>query len=48
ARIEELVEDFELGDVLDRVTGRLSAGQKTRVAVAKALINDPEVLLLDE
>jgi ABC-2 type transport system ATP-binding protein len=48
ARIEELIEDFELGDVLDRVTGRLSAGQKTRVAVAKALINAPEVLLLDE
>ncbi|QOZ36866.1 ABC transporter ATP-binding protein [Bradyrhizobium sp. CCBAU 53421] len=47
-RIEELIEDFELGDVLDRVTGRLSAGQKTRVAVAKALINDPDVLLLDE
>jgi ABC-2 type transport system ATP-binding protein len=48
ARIEELIEDFELGDVLDRVTGRLSAGQKTRVSVAKALINAPEVLLLDE
>ena len=48
ARIEELIEDFELGDVLDRITGRLSAGQKTRVAVAKALINEPEVLLLDE
>ncbi|MBR0753264.1 ABC transporter ATP-binding protein [Bradyrhizobium jicamae] len=48
ARIEELIEDFELGDVLDRVTGRLSAGQKTRVAVAKSLINEPEVLLLDE
>ncbi|HEX7920863.1 MAG TPA: ABC transporter ATP-binding protein [Bradyrhizobium sp.] len=48
ARIEELIEDFGLGDVLDRVTGRLSAGQKTRVAVAKALINDPDVLLLDE
>ncbi|AUC94668.1 hypothetical protein CWS35_10630 [Bradyrhizobium sp. SK17] len=48
ARIDELVEDFELGDVLDRATGRLSAGQKTRVAVAKALINDPDVLLLDE
>lgn len=48
ARIEELTEDFALGDVLDRATGRLSAGQKTRVSVAKALINDPEVLLLDE
>src|SRR5581483_9536098 len=48
ARIEELIDDFGLGDVLDRVTGRLSAGQKTRVAVAKALINEPDVLLLDE
>jgi len=48
ARIEELIEDFGLGDVLDRLTGRLSAGQKTRVAVAKALINEPDVLLLDE
>jgi ABC-2 type transport system ATP-binding protein len=48
ARIEELIEDFGLGDVLDRLTGRLSAGQKTRVSVAKALINEPDVLLLDE
>jgi ABC-2 type transport system ATP-binding protein len=48
ARIEELTEDFDLGDILDRATGRLSAGQKTRASVAKALINDPEVLLLDE
>jgi ABC-2 type transport system ATP-binding protein len=47
-RIEELTEDFDLGDILERVVGRLSAGQKTRVSVAKALINDPEVLLLDE
>ena len=47
-RIAELTEDFELGDILDCATGRLSAGQKTRVSVAKALINDPEVLLLDE
>jgi ABC-2 type transport system ATP-binding protein len=48
ARIAQLTEDFELGDILDRATGRLSAGQKTRVSVAKALINDPDVLLLDE
>jgi ABC-2 type transport system ATP-binding protein len=48
ARIEELTETLDLGDVLDRRTGVLSAGQKTRVAMAKALINDPEVLLLDE
>ncbi|MBR0797689.1 ABC transporter ATP-binding protein [Bradyrhizobium jicamae] len=47
-RIAELIEEFGLGDVADRATGRLSAGQKTRVAVAKALINDPDVLLLDE
>jgi ABC-2 type transport system ATP-binding protein len=48
SRIEELVEEFDLGDVLDKHTGQLSAGQKTRVSVAKALLNDPEVLLLDE
>jgi ABC-2 type transport system ATP-binding protein len=47
-RIEELTEEFELGDILNNLTGRLSAGQKTRVSLAKALINDPEVLLLDE
>ncbi len=47
-RIAELTEELDLGDVLDRRTGVLSAGQKTRVAMAKALINDPEVLLLDE
>jgi ABC-2 type transport system ATP-binding protein len=48
ARISQLVEEFDLGDVLDRATGQLSAGQKTRAALAKALLNDPEVLLLDE
>ncbi|SDR13354.1 ABC-2 type transport system ATP-binding protein [Rhizobiales bacterium GAS191] len=48
SRITELVEEFDLGDVLDQATGQLSAGQKTRVSVAKALLNDPEVLLLDE
>ena len=47
-RIEELTEELDLGDVLDRPTGKLSAGQKTRVSMAKALINKPEVLLLDE
>jgi ABC-2 type transport system ATP-binding protein len=48
ARIRELAADFDLGDVLDRLSGRLSAGQKTRVSLAKALVNEPEVLLLDE
>jgi ABC-2 type transport system ATP-binding protein len=47
-RIGELAAQFELGDFLDRPTGKLSAGQKTRVSLAKALLNHPEVLLLDE
>jgi ABC-2 type transport system ATP-binding protein len=47
-RIEELSDEFDLGAILDCATGRLSEGQKTRVSVAKALINQPEVLLLDE
>ena len=47
-RIAELAADLDLLDLLDRPTGKLSAGQKTRVSLAKALLNRPDVLLLDE
>jgi ABC-2 type transport system ATP-binding protein len=47
-RIDSLAAELELTDFLDRPTGKLSAGQKTRVSLAKALLNKPEVLLLDE
>ena len=47
-RITELAHELDLIDLLDRPTGNLSAGQKTRVSLAKALINTPDVLLLDE
>jgi ABC-2 type transport system ATP-binding protein len=47
-RILDLAAQFDLNAFLDRPTGKLSAGQKTRVSLAKALLNHPEVLLLDE
>jgi ABC-2 type transport system ATP-binding protein len=47
-RIASLAADLDLTEFLDRWTGRLSSGQKTRVSLAKALLNRPDVLLLDE
>ena len=47
-RIEYLSEKLRIGELLDNVTGELSSGQKNRVSLAKALINEPRVLLLDE
>ena len=47
-RIEYLTEKLRLEELLKRVTGELSSGQKNRASLAKALINKPKVLFLDE
>ena len=47
-RIAQLAGDLDLDEFIDRPAGKLSAGQKTRVALAKALINEPDLLVLDE
>ena len=47
-RINYLSKKLRLENLLDKITGELSSGQKNRVSLAKALINDPSVLLLDE
>ena len=47
-KISELMERLNLTEFKNRKTGELSSGQKNRVSLAKALINDPEIILLDE
>ena len=47
-RIAEVAEDCDLTGLLKRPYGSLSAGQRTRVSLAKAVLNEPDVLLLDE
>ncbi len=48
SRIEYLANELRLEDLLNKITGELSSGQKNRASLAKALINDPVVLFLDE
>ena len=47
-KIDYLVNKLRLENLLNRITGELSSGQKNRISLAKAIINDPTVLLLDE
>ena len=47
-QIDYLSNKLRLNELLNKLTGELSSGQKNRVSLAKALINDPSVLLLDE
>ena len=48
SKIEYLCEKLRLNEIINKITGELSSGQKNRVCLAKSIINDPTVLLLDE
>ena len=47
-KIESLSEKLRLYEIINKITGELSSGQKNRVSLAKSIINDPTILLLDE
>ena len=47
-KIEYLSDKLRLGEILNKITGELSSGQKNKVSLAKSIINNPKVLLLDE
>jgi len=48
SKIEYLSEKLRLNEIIHKITGELSSGQKNRVSLAKSIINDPDILLLDE
>ena len=47
-KIEHIAEKLRLNGIINKITGELSSGQKNRVSLAKSIINDPKILLLDE
>ena len=47
-QIDSISEELRLYEIIDKITGELSSGQKNRVSLAKSIINNPSVLLLDE
>ena len=48
SKIDYLTEKHRLNEIIHKITGELSSGQKNRVSLAKSIINDPTILLLDE